>query len=237
MKSTLLSTLSLSLALASSSPSSPNPPPPPPPNVCPQLHIFAARETTAPPGFGSAQTLVDLVTARFPGGGTTSEAIDYPAAPGDQYGASVAAGIAAVVRQTAEFAERCPGAVVVMHGYSQGAQIMDDAFCGGPDGGSLNATTTTLVSDAVAANVAAIVLMGDPRHVGGLRFNVGNATAAGFAARPPGFRCPQFEDRMQSYCDSPDPFCSNGSSLATHQGYGSEYGEDALKFIVGKVIV
>ncbi|OIW33524.1 Acetylxylan esterase At 0.90 angstrom resolution [Coniochaeta ligniaria NRRL 30616] len=204
------------------------------PDVCPQVHIFGARETTAPPGFGSAQTLVDLVTKAFPG--TTSEAIDYPAAPGKRYGASVAAGVAAVVGQTDAFAARCPDAVIIMHGYSQGAQIMDDAFCGGPDGSSLN-STKALVSSTIAANVAAIVLMGDPRHVGGLAFNVGNATAAGFAARPTGFRCPQFEGRMQSYCDSPDPFCSNGSSFATHQGYGREYGGQALQFIVSKVIV
>jgi acetylxylan esterase len=140
------------------------------------VHVFGARETTAPPGFGSAQTLVDLVAKRFPG--ATSEPIDYPAAGGKRYGASVADGIAAVVRQTEAFAARCPDSVVIMHGYSQGAQIMDDAFCGGPDGSSLD-STRTLVSGAIARNVAAIVLMGDPRHVGGLAFNVGNATAAG----------------------------------------------------------
>jgi len=61
---------------------------------------------------------------------------------------------------------------------------MDDAFCGGPDGSSLN-STEALVSDATAANVAAIVLMGDPRHVAGLAFNVGNATAAGVSISVP----------------------------------------------------
>jgi hypothetical protein len=55
---------------------------------------------------------------------------------------------------------------------------IDDAFCGGPDGFSLNGTKG-LVSRTVGGNVAAIVLMGDPRHVGGLAFNAGNATAAG----------------------------------------------------------
>lgn len=55
---------------------------------------------------------------------------------------------------------------------------MDDAFCGGPDGTSLD-STGPLVSDAVAKNVAAIILMGDPRHVNGLSFNVGNATEGG----------------------------------------------------------
>lgn len=113
MKSTLISSFHLALALAADAiPSSS-----PAPNACPQVHIFGARETTAPPGFGSAQTLVDLVTKAFPG--TTSEAIDYPAAPGKRYGASVAAGIAAVVGQTEAFAARCPDAVIIMHGYSQ----------------------------------------------------------------------------------------------------------------------
>lgn len=56
---------------------------------------------------------------------------------------------------------------------------MDDAFCGGPDGSSLTSKQTTLVPAATAQKVAAIVFMGDPRHVGGLAFNAGNATAGG----------------------------------------------------------
>ncbi len=55
---------------------------------------------------------------------------------------------------------------------------MDDAFCGGPDGSSLN-STAPLVSRIAFRNVAAIILMGDPRHVAGLPYNVGNATAQG----------------------------------------------------------
>jgi hypothetical protein len=55
---------------------------------------------------------------------------------------------------------------------------MDDAFCGGPDVPSLN-STGRLVSDAVAANTAAIIWMGNPRFVGGLPFNVGSAVNGG----------------------------------------------------------
>ncbi|KAK3322516.1 cutinase-domain-containing protein [Apodospora peruviana] len=201
---------------------------------CPDIHIFGARETTTPPGFGTAETLVDLVTKTFPR--TTSEAIIYPAAGGDEYGASVTAGIAAVVNQTGQFTERCPGSIVIMHGYSQGAQIMDDAFCGGPDGSSLN-SSVSLVSKTTATNVAAIILMGNPRHVDGLPFNVGNATAGGFAARPKNFKCPAFQNIIQAYCDSPDPFCSNGTDTNTHQGYGKEYGREALLFIISKLIL
>jgi hypothetical protein len=43
---------------------------------------------------------------------------------------------------------------------------------------SLN-STGRLVSDAVARNTAAIIMMGNPRHVDGLVFNVGSAVAGG----------------------------------------------------------
>lgn len=90
---------------------------PPAAKTCPQIHIFGAHETTAPPGFGTAQTMVDLVIRAFPG---TSEAIDYyPAAPDDAYASSVTAGIAAVVKQTSAFTAKYPDTIIVMHGYSQ----------------------------------------------------------------------------------------------------------------------
>jgi acetylxylan esterase len=85
--------------------------------ACPQIHVFGARETTAPPGFGSSQTVVNLVLDAFPG--ATSEAIVYPAAGGNNYSSSVTAGIKAVADQTTAFATRCPNARIVLVGYSQ----------------------------------------------------------------------------------------------------------------------
>ncbi|KAL1861436.1 hypothetical protein VTK73DRAFT_7111 [Phialemonium thermophilum] len=85
--------------------------------ACPQVHVFGARETTLPPGFGSSQTLVDLLLRAFPG--STAEAIDYPAAGDDAYASSVTAGVAAVVRQATRFADACPETILIMHGYSQ----------------------------------------------------------------------------------------------------------------------
>ncbi len=223
---------------------------------CPPMHVIAARETTAPPGFGSARTLVDLITNTFPG--TTSEAVIYPAAGDANYSSSVTAGVLAVLAQATQFVAQCPETILIMHGYSQGAQIMDSAFCGGPDGASL-LPTPSLVQPAVARNVAAIIMMGNPRHVAGLAYNVGNATEPGvgrrrrrrrrlrkstrqtadhqFAARPVGFECPQFQDRIQSYCDAPDPFCAKGNSPAFHQGYGKRNGTAALQFVVSKLIL
>ena len=63
---------------------------------------------------------------------------------------------------------------------------MDDAFCGGPDLSSLN-STGQLVSQAVEDKIAAVIFMGNPRHVPGLVGNVGNATAGGVSAAP---KCP-----------------------------------------------
>lgn len=48
--------------------------------ACPNIHVFGARETTAPPGYGSAGTFVDLILNDHPG--ATSQAIVYPAAGG-----------------------------------------------------------------------------------------------------------------------------------------------------------
>ncbi|KAI1661686.1 carbohydrate esterase family 5 protein [Daldinia decipiens] len=199
---------------------------------CAKLHVIAARETTAPPGFGTAQGMIQLIQGAFPG--TTSEAIVYPAAGGDSYGSSVTAGIKAVVDQVSAFTAKCPDTTVVMVGYSQGSQIMDDAFCGGPDGSSLSETAAPLPAD-VGTHVKAIIFMGDPRNVPGLSYNVGTAKAGGFAARPSGFQCPVYEDSIQSYCDAEDPFCSNGNSAQHHQEYVQIYGQQALAFVQQKV--
>ncbi|KAJ4391096.1 hypothetical protein N0V93_004711 [Gnomoniopsis smithogilvyi] len=236
----------LSLVLAIASPAAAQVAPQQPTNArpqelgvnttCPAVMVLAARETTAPPGFGSAMTLVNLILQAFPGT-SAAQSIEYPAAGGNnqQYAQSVTAGISAVLTQLAVFTAQCPNSKIVMHGYSQGAQIMDDAFCGGPDGSSLTTNNATLVPAATGQKVAALVFMGDPRHIGGEVFNRGNATAGGFAARPVGFSCPLYEARMVSFCDSPDPFCSNGTDMATHQGYGREYGQQALQFVMSRL--
>ena len=44
---------------------------------CPNIHIFGARETTAPAGYGTAGVVVNLILQAFPG--STAEAIVYPA--------------------------------------------------------------------------------------------------------------------------------------------------------------
>src|SRR4051794_27526104 len=67
---------------------------------CPSTHIFGARETTAPAGYGTAGTVVNLILGAY--SGSTAEAIVYPACGGQAscggaaYGDSARQGTAAV---------------------------------------------------------------------------------------------------------------------------------------------
>ncbi|KAL7954780.1 carbohydrate esterase family 5 protein [Trichoderma compactum] len=205
---------------------------------CPGIHVFGARETTVGPGYGSSATVVNLVIAAHPG--TTSEAISYPACGGQascggiQYNASVVAGINAVATAVNNFHNSCPDTQLVLVGYSQGGQIFDDALCGGGDTGEGYPNTAVPLSAGAVAAVKAAIFMGDPRNIHGLSYNVGTCTAQGFDPRPAGFVCPS-ASKIQSYCDAPDPYCCNGNDANTHQGYGQEYGQQALAFINSKL--
>jgi len=196
---------------------------------CPGVHIFGARETTAPAGYGTSQGLVNMVKQAY--SGATSEAINYPACGGQSqcggvsYDQSASQGTSAVVSAVTSFNQRCPDTKIVLIGYSQGGQIMDNALCGGAG--------STLSGNALNA-VKAAIFMGDPHNVVGLPYNVGTCQAQGFAARPRGFQCsPAKPAIIQSYCDSPDPYCCTGNDANSHQQYVNKYGQQALTFIKG----
>ena len=90
---------------------------------CPAIHVFGARETTAPPGYGTAGVVVNLVLAAYPG--STSEAISYPACGGQDscgdvsYAASAVQGVAAAAAAVNAFNTQCPSTQLVLVGYSQ----------------------------------------------------------------------------------------------------------------------
>jgi acetylxylan esterase len=179
-------------------------------------------------------------------------------------------GISAVASAVNAFHTQCPDTKLVLVGYSQGGQIIDNAFCGGPDDTNGYTDSAPAIESSAMEAISAVIEMGSPRFVGGIAYGVGTCTAGGFSARPSGYTCSvcfrfppmascwdhnlhqlptpidhreihandlcqQSSAKMQSYCDSTDPYCCNGSDAATHQGYGTEYGQDALTFIKSKL--
>ncbi|KAM0324353.1 hypothetical protein ACHAQA_008134 [Verticillium albo-atrum] len=116
-----------------------------------------------------------------------------------------------------------------------GAQIIDDAMCGGPDPPSL-ITDMIPMSPEMGAKVVATLWMGNPRFIGNSPYSVGSAKLGGFAAREQGFVCATYAERIQSYCDERDPFCSQGDSDLTHQNYAYMYGSSALNFVKARVM-
>jgi acetylxylan esterase len=198
---------------------------------CPKVHIFGARETTVSPGYGTAGGLVNQCLSAFPG--STAEAIVYPACGGQSscggasYDSSQTQGTAAVVKAVTALNQKCPSTQIILIGYSQGGQIMDNAMCGGA-----GQTLTGAALDAVKV----AIFMGDPRNVAGLPYNVGTCKAQGFAARPKGFTCASAA-KIQSYCDSTDPYCCNGNDANSHQQYVNKYGSQAMTFIKSKITV
>ncbi|KAK4496957.1 hypothetical protein PRZ48_011406 [Zasmidium cellare] len=201
---------------------------------CANIHVFGARETTGPAGYGSSSTFVNAILKAYPG--STSEAITYPAAGGDSYGSSVQQGTQNIANQINAFNKQCPGARLVVVGYSQGAQIGDNALCGGGDPNQGVTYTNSLISSAAAGAIKAVIWAGNPRNSPAeSSFHVGTCTAGGFDPRPNGFTCPAYSSKIRSYCDAPDPYCCNGNSATTHQGYGNEYGSNALAFVKSKL--
>lgn len=84
---------------------------------CPNIHIFGARETTAPAGYGTAGQFVNLILKAY--SGSTAEAIDYPAQGDSAYGASVQKGTQNIANQINSFNKKCPNSKLVVVGYSQ----------------------------------------------------------------------------------------------------------------------
>ncbi|KAI1341088.1 acetylxylan esterase [Xylariaceae sp. FL0016] len=194
---------------------------------CANVYVFGARETTVSQGYGTSKGLVDMIVQAYPGAG--SEAIVYPACGGQSscggvsYDNSASQGTAAVVKAVTDLNKKCPNTKIVLVGYSQGGQIMDNALCGG--------SGSTLTGTALSA-VKAAIFMGDPHNVKGLPYNVGTCQAGGFAARPSGFQCsPASPSIIKSYCDSADPYCCNGNDANAHQQYVNKYGQQALAFV------
>lgn len=122
--------------------------------ACAPVHLIVARGSTEQPGTGGQ---LSGLTQRIvqANSGSDYEAVDYPAVLGTQqdpsaYGRSVGTGTQAVKDQLTAYVKRCPNSKIVLLGYSQGAQIVGDALCGGDSAG--NGPNTLGLDSAISSH-------------------------------------------------------------------------------------
>ncbi|KAL6894740.1 cutinase domain-containing protein [Trichoderma evansii] len=166
------------------------------------------------------------------------EGVDYPAtSPTSEtnltsYYASENAGAKAIVDLIIEYNSTCPGGKIALIGYSQGAQLVQDALCGGT-GGHFN-SNPPLPSDLVKNNIIAIALIADPTHIANTTYDRGTSTHNGVFPRTNTTSCHQYSDLMSSWCEENDRYCDSGNSTTIHNEELVIYGYDVIQFVVGK---
>ena len=112
------------------------------------VHIIAARGTGEKEGPGVSGELADRVIDRIRG--SEVDGLDYPATLTDpDYLSSAKDGAEELREVVRQYAEDCPDTKIVVIGYSQGAQVATNTFCGGGgDGfGNEDALPENLVED------------------------------------------------------------------------------------------
>ncbi|MFK0251248.1 cutinase family protein [Amycolatopsis azurea] len=198
---------------------------------CTDVYVLAARGSGESPGTGAIGSLAAQIKKQS-GQSVEVDAVDYPAqlAP---YGSSSAKGTAAVKKQLADQAATCPDQKIVLIGYSQGAHIIGDALGGG--GGGTLGTKTPPIDAGLGKHVAAVIQMGDPRHIPGQSFDKGTSQRAGMFPRQADQLLTGYANRIRAYCDTRDLFCDSGSSLIVHGGYLARYTTPAVQFVLDTI--
>lgn len=188
------------------------------PADCTDVVVLAVRGTGEPLGGGLLAPLVERIDQRYDGT-LRGVDIDYPATW--DWSASPDEGVRLVVQTLDDLARDCPSTRTVLLGYSQGALVVGDALVA-PENRLMGCDSDAL-DQAAADQVAAIVLYGDPRFVGGEPFDAGtyDPDVDGMLARAEG-DLDAYAPRIRSFCNAGDFVCQNGGGDdAAHGAYAT----------------
>ncbi|KAK7988012.1 carbohydrate esterase family 5 protein [Apiospora arundinis] len=189
--------------------------------------LIAVRGSTEDPGPGRMLApVVTNATNQMPG--TTLVSVDYPARLIPDYVGSEREGVVALTALMRQYATACPGAPMVLMGYSQGAQVIADVIS--------NATTPVdNPAQPLSLNdVAGVLMFGDPSRVDGEPFNAGSANGDGLFARVDSKALEALGDRLLSICNDGDPVCDRGINLSVHLSYDETNGAQGSQFVVNR---
>ncbi|KAI9631020.1 hypothetical protein KEM48_013384 [Puccinia striiformis f. sp. tritici PST-130] len=185
---------------------------------CKAYQLLGARGTAeGSSGSLAYNGLEQKVLSTVPGG--TKEELDVSTSQDYTVGVAVEAE-AAIKRISAELA-KCPKTQYVLIGYSRGAMVQ----------------TQVLSSAKVPlANIAAIVLFGNPYFKAGAPQNKCDAkSGAGVAAVISPKLPDQLVDLIYDCCTTGDMICQSTGSMVSHLQYGEKFGNDASEFIITKL--
>lgn len=84
--------------------------------------------------------------------------------------------------------------------------------------------------------MVSVVLFDDPTHRSNASYNHGNSTDSGMPWRHDFSACDALGNRIRSYCEAGDPFCSVGpeANALTHVTYLDRYSTDVAQFVVDR---
>jgi hypothetical protein len=196
---------------------------------CPAVFVVGARgsgESRAPEGldadhgFGTrASGILGAVADLFALHGIrwAPVSLDYPAVGVDDvarglldprsatYGSSVSAGVAALTDLVAATREACPGSLLVLIGYSQGAEVIRRALAGG--------------GITEGPDIAASILIADPRFDAGDAAR-GVALRGSFQENRRGIRASQFSTPIPDWAAARTFSLCNGGDIVCQFGQG-----------------
>ncbi|RPA84907.1 alpha/beta-hydrolase [Ascobolus immersus RN42] len=232
-----------------------------PPN-CSNVHIFLARGTGEEyPGFPDL-TSTSICSTISPALTCSSSSIHYRNYLDSTYCDSVQVGISRMGQQVTAYNTHCPDTLLVLIGYSMGAQVVGDALAGVTAGNRSSTLAECVVPEIAptiaagskaAERIAAAVLYADPRHNKGAAFNDVDTLApwgkqgAFYDGQVPRDeaeleRLQQYSKRILSLCNYADPICAassqpNALNWTMHHdaAYRGKQFEDAVAFVLEKV--
>ncbi|CAK7238467.1 hypothetical protein SEUCBS140593_010718 [Sporothrix eucalyptigena] len=218
------------------------------------LYILVARgsgEAIVPPGAvkypdytGLAGVLALNISSQIPGsviGGVVYPALEPVVTNLTTYYESEGNGTSAIADEVAAYTKKCPGVKIALMGYSQGAQVVQDALCGGlgtdgfNDDPPMPASLVENNADTLGS-VIAVALIADPSHIANTTYDHGNSTHNGVFARTNTTACDPYVARglYGSWCQANDIFCDSGNSTTIHTYEPLTYEDQIVQFVVDK---
>lgn len=200
-------------------------------NCAQGVHVISIRgegETPNGHGYGMVKSLVDQIKNTIPG--SSSVAVNY-----NNQGTTMESNSAAVhhiKHHIKTYARRCPHTKMVITGYSEGAGITMNTFCGTLNPGW---NFTWPLDPKFQKNIAAVVVYGDYTRAAAQPFNRGTCRHSSPWPRQHNQFCHRWTGKLHSYCHADDPACcSTGRIQQAHYSYFKINDAEAALWVRGR---